>query len=199
MPTNRFLVASLLAFAGVIASTSAPDADIVRHCTATIFAKVVSGVNANGQAFVMGASSYTPAVSLNGRGGCPSTVYANDCRRRARDAIISCAVGIWAERWNRRVPPDKCESADNTRPPHAGVTAWGAPGTPSSVRTTLINDVKRSLEHAACCIRQPTARQLNFKVELRVTGDTRCSHARDLIGTHYEADCQQLRNQGLCG
>jgi hypothetical protein len=161
---------------------------------------VVSGVNASGQPFIAGGSSIVGAVSLNGRGGCRSTAYANDCRRHARDAIISCAVGIWAERWNRRPPPDKCESANNNRPPHAGVTLWGVAGNlPPSVRAALTNDVKRSLEHAACCIIQPTARRLSFKVELRVAGGLRCDHIRDLIGQNYEANCRQLRNQGLCG
>lgn len=198
MPTSRFLIAFILALAGYF-QTDSPNADIVRHCDGMITAKVVGGVNANGQSFIMGSGSVAAAVTLNGRGGCRSSAYANDCRRHARDAIISCAVGIWAERWNRRVPLDKCESANNTRPPHAGVTGWRIPGLSSSVRATLTNDVKRSLEHTACCSLHPTARQLSFKVELRVLGGTRCDHIRDLIGTNYEASCRQLRNQGLCG
>jgi hypothetical protein len=153
MPSKPVFFGIALALAAFIAATNGAHADIIRHCTGTIFAKVVSGVNANGQGFIIGGSSFAPAVALKGRGGCPSSAFANDCRRRARDAIISCAVGIWAERWNRRVPPDKCESADNTRPPHAGVTRWGFPDISSSVRATLTNDVKRSLEHAACCVR----------------------------------------------
>jgi hypothetical protein len=188
-----------LAVAAFAGATNGARADIVRHCAGFIAASIKGGVNANGQPFVQGQSAATSAVNLNGRGTCRSTAYANDCRRRARDAIISCAVGIWAERWTRRVPTSVCESADNGRPPHAGVTRWGAPGVPSSVRATLTNDVKRALEHTACCVLNPTARRLSFDVDLYVNGDARCPHIRDLIGQPYEANCRQLRNQGLCG
>jgi hypothetical protein len=198
MPNSRLPMLFAVALIGLITAAGGASADIIRHCDGAIFADVVSGVNANGQSFFGGG--IVGAVSLNGRGGCRNSAYANDCRRHARDAIISCATGIWAERWNRRAPPDKCESANNNRPPHAGVTRWGVAGNlPSSVRAALSNDVKRSLEHAACCVINPTARQLDFKVELRVAGGLRCDHRRDLIGASYEANCQQLRNQGLCG
>jgi hypothetical protein len=162
-------------------------ADIVRHCKGYVGLRILSGVDRNGRNFTVNVFRGSSIIQLSGRGTCRGSAWANDCRRNARDAVIHCARGLWNARWQKRVPMEVCESADNGRPPHAGITSW----------TLHRNDVKRALEHAACCTVIPDARLLNFAVYLSVQGDTRCSYSADLE-PFYRADCTQLRGQGLC-
>jgi hypothetical protein len=198
MPGSRFLVTIALALMTVLAISLGANADIVRHCTGYVGATPLSGVNASGQPFVVGNKKSLTALVLKGRGTCRNALYANECRRNARDAIRSCAQGIWAERWNKKIPISVCETADNGRAPHAGVTAWGHDHISAAARARITGDVKRALEYTACCVLQKTARQVNFSVYLAVHGDTGCGHDSLLVGQAYEANCAQLRSQGLC-
>jgi hypothetical protein len=198
MPSGRFLVTNALALMTFLAVSLGANADTVRHCTGYVGATPLSGVNANGQPFIVGQKKSLAALTLKGRGTCRNALYANECRRNARDAIRSCAQGIWAERWNKKIPISVCESADNNRPPHAGIISWGNTETSASMRAKITGDIKQALEYTACCVLQPTARQVNFSVYLAVHGDTGCGHNSLLLGQAYEANCQNLKSQGLC-
>lgn len=182
------LLPSLIGVTALLLATSVPAySDIVRHCSGWIGARILSGVDKNGKRFTMRVNRSLGVVQVNGRGTCRGKAWANDCRRNARGAIIHCGRGLWADRWNRRIPGHVCESADNSRPPHAGIQTW----------TKYPGDIKKALEHAACCRLIPKARQLNFAVYLSISGDTRCPHREDLERV-YKADCRALRKQGLC-
>ena len=169
------------------------SADIVRHCNGEILALPGSFVDENGDRHQpMHQNPWTGSktvIKLKGRGKCKNRFQKNTCRRNARDAILSCGRAIWNERWSRIVPLEQCETADNGRPPHAGVTWWN----------TRIHrgDIKSSIEFEACCKMKPKAQSFNVSVFLRSSGDAGCEHGSTLVST-YENNCTRLRAQGLC-
>lgn len=133
---------------------------------------------------------------MRGRGTCKKH-QPNTCRENARSAILSCANAVWEHRWENIQPPDACGSSHDARPPHANVEHWGPPGIPSHLGGMLNNNIKRSLEYSACCIRPGNPRELRFSVSVNVSGDRGCSRTH-ILESDYRADCAKLRSQGLC-
>lgn len=182
------------AFSGVASS------DVVRHCSAFINTPLTGGIGADGRPFVAPGTTTLVAARLEGRGTCRGRAWGNDCRRAARDAIINCARRTWETRWERNPPSDACGEWRDGRPPHAGFLQWGPAGAiPPAVQANLNGDIKTSMEYAMCCVHNPQARQVTFNVRLHVFGDERCAHDSALLDGAYEADCEALRRQGLCG
>lgn len=195
MKLPAFLGALLCAAALVPAATPSANAAITRHCTGYIGPRLISGITKNGRRFT--SSRTLGGVALGGRGTCRGKAWANDCRRSARSALAACARELWRTRWSRRVPTNVCGSAGTSRPPHGYITSWGAQ-TSAHGKNKLPGDVKRAMEHTACCVMVPDAREVNFAIYLAIHGDTGCSH-NSTLEPIYKADCRALRAQGLCG
>lgn len=188
------LLGTLLCAAVLIpASASTAQAEITRHCTGYIGPTIIAGIDSRGRQFTIGFQKSRAGVFLGGRGTCRGKAWANDCRRRARDAVIACARELWRTRRSRRVPTNACGSAYTSRPPHGYITQWGSPP-----RSVLRGNVKGAVQHAACCVLFPQARELTFSVYLSVVGDTRCNHYSTLE-SRSKANCHTLRAKGLCG
>jgi len=189
---------TLLSILGaVIALPGAASADITRHCTGYMGAQLLNGVDKNGKYWAQSGTKALAGVVFKGRGRCKNKLKANDCRRQARDLIVKCGKDLWAGRWSKGLPASCVAVASGDRP-YGGVVSWGADNTPSSIRAQLKNDVKRAVEHSACCVLRPTDRQLNFAVYLSVHGDNGCKH-KSYVASVYKADCRKLRAAGLCG
>lgn len=189
---------SVLAVIGAFAALpGAANADINRHCTGYMGAQLLGGVDKNGKSWGQSGTKALAGVVFEGRGRCKNKLKANDCRRQARDLIVKCGKDLWAKRWSKSVPPS-CAAAPSGSRPYARIKTWGSEGVWSAVRAKLKNDVKRSVEHSACCVLRPTDRQVNFSVYLAVHGDKGCRH-KSFVANTYKANCENLRAQGLCG
>lgn len=201
LPSSLGAVAAAVAVAAIVTFFSAgvASSDVVRHCRAYISTPLTGGIAADGRPFVAPGTSLVPAALLEGRGTCRGRAWGNDCRRAARNAIVNCARRTWERRWDRSPPSDACGSWHDVRPPHAGFAEWGPGGTDPAVQSTLNGDIKTTIEYTMCCRRNPTARRLSFNVRLHVFGDSGCEHDSALLDGQYEADCEALRRQGLCG
>jgi hypothetical protein len=142
--------------------------------------------------------------SFEGRGSCRSRVYANDCRRAARSAILACVRDSWAIRWERRLS-GSCVSAEGSgsnRPYVKGIfnTNFGRGNGAKGDQ-----DFKWAIEHKLCCEIAPTARTVTARVGVHIFGDAGCwregagrPDTMDVVEGNYVADCQAARAQGFC-
>lgn len=194
-PTRLLLLFSALG--AFLTLPGAANADIARHCTGYLGAQLLSGVDRNGKRWVRQGTKALAGVVFKGRGRCRNRLKANDCRRQARDLIVRCGRDLWAKRWSRSVPSSCAGSSGGSRP-YGRIVSWGSDGISPVIRTQLTNDVKRAVEHSACCVLRPRDRQVNFSVYLAVHGDTGCGH-KSFVEKIYKADCRSLRAKGLCG
>lgn len=140
---------------------------------------------------------------FEGRGSCRSRVYANDCRRAARGAILACVRDSWAIRWERRLSGScvSTEGSGSNRPFVKGIfdtdfgRGRGAQGD---------QDFKWAIEHKLCCEVAPNARTVNARVGVHTYGDTGCwreggrPDSMDVVEGNYVADCEAARAQGFC-
>ena len=190
----------LLSLVALMAASATASAEIKRHCQGLLYASTFEGIRQDGQLLYLPQPKPQAMMRLTGRGYCRNKLKANDCRKKAKSAIIGCVEAIWAKRWYKAVPTDKCTTFDlGGRPPFAKLESWG-PSTeiPARHRKKMTGDIKRVIEYTACCVQHPTARSLKTRVFLLTSGEGACYETRQITGA-YGSDCAALRRQGLCG
>ena len=177
------------------------DTDIYRGCAGSFRIAVVGGAGVD-------TSRRTQLLDeFEGRGQCNNTAQANTCRVRAKDNVFRCANDLWAARWTLIGDPND-GNPDGGLPLSCQGRATGAKGVGPFRENPFgqFFDVKYAIEHAACCVLQPTASLLNLSIDVSTVGDKGCGNdkafgafreQRTLEG-NYVADCQQLRAQGIC-
>lgn len=151
-------------------------ADISRGCAGTVFIETEGG----------GA----PLATIDGRGFCKNRLHANECRERARKAIVACVRDLWANRNAARLPAS-CTVHGGGRP--SARLTW-LPGTPAR-----LSSFNNRLTWNACCKLRPNANGLAYSVRAGIVGDKGCSAGFPIEGSITQVQCANLRANGFCG
>lgn len=167
------LVIAILAFAGCTLATQAV-ADISRGCNARydlVYLLVDGGKFTSEKRLSFG--------HFTSRGMCRSKVYANDCRREARDLAHSCMQAHWDKRWGiaetegarkRRIKPGQCLRQRANMGP----------------QDYSLDDLKTAIEETVCCRQDaPSFNQyVRVRLEGHTSGDKRCGRSEILTETY---------------
>ena len=186
----RFLPYAVAAAALALSAVPAA-ADITRGCGASVDVAVISP----------GPLSVENLGEIEGRGSCKNKANANDCRERARAALLKCRNDMWANRHANSIP-SSCNSLVS------GSGRSGAKLTYAGIAP--ISEPNRLMARAAlsaCCRLRPNKDKLSIQIAGRINGDKKC--AAHKIGNdryqeeygfpRYEMSCKAWREKGICG
>lgn len=195
----------LAAFAGILSSQA--SADIHRGCSGGLYSSSVAWVNKKGEHIKWGngAPPSEMIVRLEGRGFCERKSQAEQCRQRAKNAVVACGRWIWEHRWSTTLAEriGGCVTAFSGTRAQSKIEDWARSNEPD---VNLYGDVKRTIEYNSCCVQRPHAQEVWSVVRLNVTSTNSasfnpqisCAYATE-YSTDYHSDCTQLRAEGLCG
>jgi hypothetical protein len=195
--TSRTWMCVISAIAAGLAMTSVPAAraDTTRGCKGDL--RILDRPPNPGQ------KSWDLIATFEGRGSCKNRFHADDCRKRAADAIIRCAREMWATRNDEVLPPSCFQTAGQSafvRTKMEGIV----PGFPA-------HSALARARFAACCKFNPSAAEVPAHLWVVVTGDTGCisktsSQEFDRQGGSWHAvqenapfNCARARELGVCG
>lgn len=167
------LAIALLAIAGSALATQAV-ADISRGCNARydlVYLLVDGGKFTSEKRLSFG--------HFTSRGMCRSRVYANDCRREARDLAHSCMKEHWKWRWGiavseggrkQRIKPGQCHRQRANMGP----------------QDYTLDDLKTAIEATVCCSAGAPSfnNYARVRLEGHTSGDKRCGKGSLLSETY---------------
>lgn len=207
--TPRSIVSkTLLAALAAGMLTSQANADIHRGCSGGIYSSSVAWVNKSGAHVKWGNASPPPSemvVRLEGRGFCERKSQAEECRAKAKNAVVACGRWIWEHRWSSTIAEriGGCVTAFSGSRAQAKIDDWARS---SESDVNLYGDLKRTVEYNSCCVQRPHAQEVWSVVRLNVTSTNAASFNPQIscgytteYSTDYHSDCTQLRAEGLCG
>jgi hypothetical protein len=171
----RWLI-SILALLFIVVPTGA-KAEIVRSCSGALDGNI---------------------ATIKGEGTCKNTAQANDCRARARAAIIECARDLYLARDSSNVLPVACQGGRGAK---RAVLHWDQ--VILGIRGNDIGDRERWNQ---CCRGQDPKRKGSTQVLLQVAGDKGCGSTKigkklfqsDVVIGTIHFDCHKQRQNGLC-
>jgi len=145
--TAKFFSALICTTIGIGAAT----ADVTRGCSAQWEVRNPSTGDVRGFG------------RFESRGRCRSSVYANDCRRAARQYAQDCFNSAFEERWNTDINSGRLKPPNCVGRGDIGVRSYG------------VVNLKSEIERHACSFQSTTP----FPVDVigRTFGGTRCSGA----------------------
>jgi hypothetical protein len=196
----RSLIAILIA---VFCTVSSAWADVSRTCEASLWVH-------EGNTPFNGASGGNPALEFGnivGKAYCKNKHRANDCRRDAKEAIVSCLGDLKKELWPdkaERGPPLSCRKSSGGRP-SAHLVYDGIYPHPDA------QQFLHRVVHSACCRLRPQAGKIYVDIIARHWGKDKCakhklSGAQDpdrysedrTIYKRLELYCPGWRAKGVC-
>jgi len=178
---SLFLVSTVF----IMVMTAPAWADITRGCKSYIT--------------IGNSEFFTTIAKIEGVGRCKNKFRANECRRRARDAIRECHTALWQSRWEG-VIPQACRRSRGSR---RVSFSW------SGILPDLKNQdsIKERIEHTVCCGSDRLKGSQRVVVEAKHFGDKGCAGRK--VGpknyqsisriSPYDLNCPVLRSRGLCG
>ncbi len=192
-----------ISMVGLIASLAAPVTAAERNCDARYTWETTGG------------SLKGTFARFNGRGLCGGSV-PNRCRKRAHDAINTCARVHWEKRWDRTVPEacvftnsdstvenydlsKRCSHYTWQRPQEC---AWFVDNTEGEPLIHEVmakkGDIKASLEADVCCVhdngnfRFSNNRAVHVRAGWTISGDNHCPGSGKFTDD-YVINCKAFR------
>ncbi|GHA17954.1 hypothetical protein GCM10008090_29600 [Arenicella chitinivorans] len=217
MVFDRFTLKYLLMFVASLCLYVSVANARERSCDGVIYATPGEIIDADGN-LTFGRGHHDPysginhltherMVLLSGKGSCRLGQENKKCRKNAANAALKCARAVWDKRWDTRVPDEQCGAGSNV-----SIKVW-APDEPAYIQETLYGDLKKTIEHEACCSLFPTAKSVEMIVgyhgskafspswtkgqERREERAQKACARKELFTSSYQANCDQLKADGV--